>query len=299
MTQESDQLIAPRVCLLQMIGWATRSFPRCRGRWRLIRWLDRHDAWFDSLGWQEITVPNIGKIKVFPGEFIGRCLFLYGTYEDELADIFRRIIRPGDNVVDIGANIGFFTLLASRLCGAQGRVVSIEASPEIFEVLKHNVQINECANVSLHSCAVGAENGAIQFYLAPKENLGMGSLRPMHEDGVRKMVVPLRRLDDLEMLPQPIKLIKIDVEGAEPLVLKGACQLLERDRPFIALELTDEFSRQLGTSAQEAVELLKRYGYSLYQTDNGFKEIQNVCGTQINLFCVPGSHPNIRTILEH
>ncbi len=279
--------------LLKAACWFTRTFPRTRGRYRLIKWLSKQEHWLEGLGWSEIKIRDAGRMKVLPAEFIGRGLFLCGVYEEDILRPFKYLIKPGDRVIDVGANIGFFTLVAGRLCGSEGKVFSFEASPEIFEILKHNVEINEKANIVLHQCAVGDKNGEAQFHPPNRKNMGMGSLRKLEGGKERAVLVPLRRLDELDSDLHSISLIKIDVEGAEPMVLAGARRILERDKPLIIMELTDEFSKQLGSSSQEAVNLLQDLGYSMFLIEAGFHEIKTAPREQTNLFCVPNDQRNV------
>lgn len=283
--------------ILIITGWFTRTFPRCRGRWRLIQWLSRRKQWLAALDWQQIKVRDVGDMKVLPSEFIGRYLFFYGEYEGEVVHLFKHLLSPGDSAVDVGANIGLFTLLASRLCGPKGRVYSFEASPEVLGILKHNVRINHASNIVLHECAVGNGDGVVRFHLAESRNMGLGSMRSLGGSRDRSVTVPVGRLDMLVPQSTRIKLLKVDVEGAEPMVLKGARGIIERDLPFIVLELTDAYSRQLNCCAAEALSLLWEFGYSLHNIGDSYREILDPPTDQVNLLCVPPGRQSMLSAL--
>src|SRR5882762_7707062 len=94
--------------------------------------------------------------------FIGPCLETYGEYGAEEANTFRQLIRPGDVVADIGANIGSHTLLYSQLVGPQGRVIAFEPQPKIFHMLCANLALNGLANVATYQAGVGREAGVLK-----------------------------------------------------------------------------------------------------------------------------------------
>jgi FkbM family methyltransferase len=213
-----------------------RSIPAVRGKQRLARLLlgDLHGAAVvkDRFGFA-YQVPDLR-------EPIGFHLLINSAYEPEVQDLLLSKLHPGDVFIDVGANIGTFTIPAARRVGSSGRVVAIEASPEIFNNLKKNVAVNDVSNVELICAAAGASNDNSEFYPAPIDHFGMGSRAPQFNAAA--ISVPGVTLDSLvERLKLPsVDLIKIDVEGFELDVLKGASGLIESERPpLIIFEFCD------------------------------------------------------------
>lgn len=161
------------------------------------------------------------RMNVNIGDFIGRHIYLHGHYENYVSRTFEKILRPGSNVIDIGANIGYFSLLSSSIVGEKGKVFSFEASSSIFNKLQNNITLNKSTNVYATSCAIGDEEGEVEFYEADNSHLGISSLRNLGEQTSQKIRVKMITIDSrIDQFPT-IDLIKIDVEGAEMKVLKG------------------------------------------------------------------------------
>lgn len=153
-----------------------------------------------------------------------------GTYERDLQNLLVRTVRPGDVVWDVGANVGFFTLLAAKLTGAQGRVVAIEPLPRNLDLLQQHLALNKVANVTVISQAVADAAGTALF--AADASPSMGRL-----DAKAGFVVNVTTIDTLVasgIAPAP-RIIKMDIEGAESRALKGARRTLERNRPVLLL----------------------------------------------------------------
>ncbi len=132
-----------------------------------------------SLGETSIQVRSVGRMLVSPDEFIGRYLYVHGEYEGDMLPLFGAIVRPGDRVLDIGANLGYFTLLASRLARVEGEVHAFEASRSTFDRLAANLALNSLHNVVLHHCAVSDRCGTLDFFDATAANSGLSSLRDL------------------------------------------------------------------------------------------------------------------------
>jgi FkbM family methyltransferase len=166
-----------------------------------------------------------------------------GFYEPETTDLLLRLIKPGSVVYDIGANVGVHTLLASRLAGNTGRVVAFEPLPRNLVFLREHARLNRLANVEIVGAAVSDDVGEHQFdaHDSPSMGrLGWGSLK-----------VKVVSLDGFGGDPD---VIKIDVEGAEAEVLRGAHDLLRRCRPALLVALHDD-------RGPECVRLLSDAGY--------------------------------------
>jgi FkbM family methyltransferase len=153
-----------------------------------------------------------------------------GMYEYEKQELFRQVIRPGDVVYDIGANVGFYTLLASVLVGPSGKVISFEPLPRNLSLLRRHIRLNALANVEVFEGAVSSRRGTARFDAEGLPEMGHLSDRGQFE-------VKVFQLDELVAdgrIPPP-KVMKIDVEGAELDVLEGARDTLRIHRPVILL----------------------------------------------------------------
>lgn len=173
-------------------------------------------------------------------DMIQRFLYVHGVWEPHLTNWLRERLAPGDVFVDVGANIGYCTLLASGLVGEAGRVVSIEASPRIFGQLSGNLAANRVRNVRALHVAVSDAPGTIRIFRAGEDNLGATSIYRA-ENAVDEGEVAVAPLSGL-LAPDEIaraRVIKIDVEGAEIAVIDGLlpCLGAMRDDLEIVVEI--------------------------------------------------------------
>ena len=154
---------------------------------------------------------------------------LLGTYEKEQTLAFEQLVKPGGVMFDVGAHVGYYTLLSAKLVGAEGKVLAFEAMPRNAAYLRQHVSRNRCANVEVIEGAVSNGPGTARF--ARGTGTGTGKLTAEGPIEVRTM-----SLDDVaaERGLAPTS-IKIDVEGAEELVLDGAARVLRESRPVIFL----------------------------------------------------------------
>ncbi len=152
---------------------------------------------------------------------------------------YRKLVRPGDTVIDAGANWGVHTLLLARLTGTQGRVLAFEPHPQVCDELRENIALNELSQVSVHPCGLWNCDSVIPFVLGVSTKSSHIASRPEDADSNKKVDVPCRMLDNVlagENL-QSLRLVKIDVEGAEGRALEGAAQTIAKYRPHLVIEL--------------------------------------------------------------
>lgn len=162
-----------------------------------------------------------------------------GMYEEETCQWLQSNLGDGCVFFDIGANAGYFTLLGSQLVGASGTVVAFEPVPVNVQVVSRQAELNECANVRIEPCALTNSNGPVSFAIeARNANSHLSELRISHAASAPSatVTVPGITLDDWVsqngILPD---VLKIDVEGAEQLVLEGAARTLSEARPRLIL----------------------------------------------------------------
>jgi FkbM family methyltransferase len=185
--------------------------------------------------------------------FVGRSLELYGEWCEGEIILFERLLHPGDVVVDVGANIGTHTLALSKLVGSAGAVHALEPQREIYHLLCKNIENNGLRNAKAYWAAAGATTGSCRL---PKLDYSRAHNFAAVAVGNGDVEVPLLAIDDLN-LPRA-NLIKIDVEGAECEVLRGAETTVRRLRPILYVENNE------GENAKCLVELVRSLAYRLW-----------------------------------
>jgi FkbM family methyltransferase len=210
------------------------------------------------------TVVEVRGHKVFLDPLDSLDLSLQPDYESAVTGLILDKIKPGDTVLDIGANIGYFTLLFAQKAGPTGRVYAFEPSPENFALLKKNVEVNGYGNVTLVNKAVSDRTQTIKLYVS-KTNLGDHHIYDTG-DGRESVDIECVRLDEFfPNLPTNISVVKVDVQGAEFQVMRGAGALLSSNP---AMTIVSEFwpyglSRS-GADPQAYLDLLGEHGFTLY-----------------------------------
>jgi len=194
---------------------------------------------------------------------------LRGDFEAAEWRFVERFLQPGMTVLDIGAHHGFYSLLASVKVGTAGRVIAFEPSPREREKLLRNLALNGYTNVQVEDCALADVAGKQELALVGGINSGCNSLRqPNVTDPISSITVRVETLDEYlagHTLPA-IDFVKLDAEGAELAILKGACKLLTaRPRPVIQCEVEEIRTRPWGYHPREVVALLDTMGYRWFQ----------------------------------
>lgn len=204
-------------------------------------------------------------INVNPTEHIQRQLFWYGYYEKPVGDLLKKLLRPGNTFVDVGANIGYFSLLASGNF-PRGRIISLEPVSKSFEALKANIALNKINNIEAFNIAAGKTEETSTIYLAGDDNTGMSSLhQPENYSGQTEMV-KVTRLDQLavDLKLEQIDVIKIDVEGYELAVLEGMKEVMEKFRPHILLELNPHTLSYFNLKPADVINYTAGFSYDAY-----------------------------------
>lgn len=248
------------------------STPRFLGRYYVVQLLKQFYSVPKDSVW--IDIDDQLKIEVNPrlDKGVESALFYTGVYEVGTLAFIRSTLKDGDVFVDVGANIGLMSMVASKSVGINGRVISIEANPSTASIFKRNVEANKLTNVLLVENAIGSAPGNAKIYPNWHINRGGASLirKGESEEGVDVEIKTLDSvLDDLDLVPT---LIKIDVEGFELEVLKGAQKLLSSSRlPTLIIELSSE-RETAGGNVGEIIQLLKVSGKYRFFINSGSKE---------------------------
>lgn len=183
-------------------------------------------------------------------------------WEPETLPVFLQLVTPGATVIDVGANTGLFTLLASRRDDGV-TVHAIEPIPRVFDLLTSNVSHNSAANVVCHRLALSDREGTVAMYV-PREDLPiMASMLPKWRADSEAIEVRARTLDEfVGTLGRSIDVIKIDTEGTESLVLSGGLRTLAADRPFVICEVL-----AAGHTADDLSALMAGAGYEMFRLE--------------------------------
>jgi FkbM family methyltransferase len=234
------------------------------------------------------------KFDLHLGNDLSLALFVEGTYEpNEFAFLAERL-RPGMTFVDAGANEGLYTLFGARRVGPQGRVLSVEPSTREFERLKSNVAANRLGNVLLVRAALSDRVGTAMLQVAENRHSGQNTL------GSFAYAIQLYEQSETDVIPldvlckrhgiDRIDVLKMDVEGAELSILRGATSMLRRHPPIILFELFNRSLHQQQASTQEVVDLLLALDYKLYVFDEATARLVPFDGSSdasINVVAAP------------
>ncbi len=209
-----------------------------------------------------MTLSNI-HLELEIGDWVQQHLYFLGEYEPSEFLAVQRIVQPGATVIDIGANIGWYTLNLAEWVGSEGRVIGFEPFPQNFQSLEKNIQLNTFNNITAENIAIGQEEGELILHLNTKENnRGMVSVIPT--DNAIHESVKVTTLD-LYLTQNPVEkldFIKIDIEGNEYSALLGMHKTLENFSPAILLEIRDlPELKELNT---KCLNLLNSMGYKQY-----------------------------------
>ena len=250
-----------------MLDKILRRLPTFRGKYRVMKFL--YGQMLKST--QEILLEGKYSCKYFlPNltENVGLDIFINGIYEEETVNFLNRIIPPNGKFMDIGANIGAISIPLSKRRG-DIQVLAVEAAPWIFEYLEKNVSVNQLRNISLVNNAVFDTDNVEMDFFSPREKYGKGSLSPVFsQDGIKILT---RQVDTIirEYSFESVNTLKVDVEGFEHFVFKGALNLLKSDNPpDIVFEFVNwAEALAMGLSPGSAQRLLKDYCYDLYKIE--------------------------------
>lgn len=208
-------------------------------------------------------------------------LSIYGVHEEFKTEFVKKEISKGDVVLDIGANIGYYTLIFAKLVGEEGKVFAFEPDPDNFALLKKNIEINGYRNVILIPKAVSNETGKTKLFLC-EDNKGDHRIYDPH-DGRKSIEVEVIRLDDYyKSYNGKIDFIKMDIQGAEGGAIQGMSLLLQKNKGLkIMTEFWPSGLKGFGIRPEQYVKLLVEHGFRLYQIDEQKKKIEPVNITEL------------------
>lgn len=264
--------------------WTAPAFP---GRWRVQRWAQAHAGAFRGRPPRHIARGDFGFV-VTPEASLD--VYLNGlSAHPPIERILREHVRPGQHVLDIGGNIGWTARLMSMLVGASGSVTAFEPVPAARANLQLNADAAPARNIRVRPEAASDSAGEVDIHLGAEQETALATLR-RPEPGAAGRTLRIRTLTVDSLLPElpTIAFAKIDVEGAEYKVLTGMAALIARDRPVLAIELSDAWLRRMGDSAQVLVARLRGQGYRVMTPGAaGLLPLDTVPAEQVDIVCLP------------
>ncbi|MBD2193889.1 MULTISPECIES: FkbM family methyltransferase [Calothrix] len=251
------------------------SHPNCKNQ--------RIKSIFKFIGWQfykrlthkylDIELISNIKIRCHPDSYSAAAALYCGLYDYDEMNFLLRYLRGSDSFLDIGSNVGIYTLLAASKIKS-GLIYSFEALPKNYSRLTQNIELNQLQQVKPYAIAVSDFTGTTAL------NLAEGDSMPFMTDQVtdNTIKVPTDTLENLLKYESSanLTLAKIDIEGAEILAFKGAVSLLKKQRPYVWIMEINDAVNNFGLQKQDVVKFLQDYGYSLYQYDADTNQIHSI-----------------------
>jgi FkbM family methyltransferase len=221
------------------------------------------------------------QIEEYKGiEGMAQELLFKGTHEPYTTALFKKLVKEGITVVDIGAHIGYFSLLAASLVGEKGRVFAFEPEPRNYAILIKNIELNGFNNVIPLQMAVSNETGKVKLFLArdpSAHSLFRATEADRREDFTKFIMVNTVSLDEFfKGKDLHVDIIKMDAEGAEMMILQGMTQvLLRNDKLLLIAEFNPSYLQNLGLSPQAYWNMLMQFGHKfIYLINEDEKKLE-------------------------
>lgn len=219
------------------------------------------------------------KVKIYPNNDLGRVLYISGTYEPNSLILLKRLLSENSVFFDIGANVGIFSISASRWVGEGGQVIAFEPSSRERKFLADNILLNDLTNVRVEPVAISKQSGLGILNLAIDKHNGQNTLcRQFAYEGVSSgetESVEVMTIDDYvcEHNISRVDVIKMDIEGAEYDALQGASETLKKMRPSLIFEVVKSALDKNGIEVLELEKWIRSHGYALFRIDDFTAEL--------------------------
>ncbi|HCN04581.1 MAG TPA: hypothetical protein DIS79_03090 [Bacteroidetes bacterium] len=239
-----------------------RFFPREHGKYSL---LTRLYFPFAAPTHPQIVIARLRhgfKMYLDISEYLQSYMYMFGAYELPTVKLIRNTFQGESSFLDIGAQMGYITLEAA-VANKRGHVFAFEPEPANFTRLIDNISINSINSIRTYNTALGATTGDLDLYLAEANSGAHSAFQSNANVSEKKVRVPMRTLDSIveQDSIKDISMIKLDVEGYELEVLRGATQVLRQHKPMLIVELNDEIQQAAGSSSSGVKQLLGSFGY--------------------------------------
>jgi FkbM family methyltransferase len=241
------------------------------------------------------------QIWLHPNDGVGRLIFYFGYHEPEIFCFLDKYLREGMVFVDVGANIGSYTLFAAKRVAPTGKVYAFESENETFEKMLHNIEINDFDNIVAKNLAVGNKESEVEIVKdldTAKSYVRISEPNSVPSFLEKNPMICLDRYFEQHSVHK-VDYLKIDVEGFEYNVVKGGKNFIKKNIPsIIQIELINEFLRRSGSDVSSVCKLIKDLGYNFYKLSETSEKLMRIpIGAKPigNVFCV---NKNSRDELE-
>lgn len=224
---------------------------------------------------------------------VGVHLLMKGVYEEYATELFRKMIKKGMIVVDMGAHIGYYTLMSARLVGDEGKIYAFEPYPPSYKLLVKNIQVNGYRNVIPVQKALSNKKGKVTLFLDQRVSGNNSLSRDNVPDLANSIQIESITLDEYfekDVKNLKVDFIKMDTQGAEGLVLQGMTKIIEKNNNLkILMEFWPFGLRNMGEDPQKLLNKLKQYGFQLQRIDEQKQSIENVEVNKLMELCAETS----------
>jgi FkbM family methyltransferase len=252
---------------IQLLAWLGNRFGKPPGFERIVRWFASPEKCSHL---PELCLVRDGLIFLArPGVQVDWHVLFFGSYEPEARNIFRTVLPLGGVAVDVGANVGWHTLLMASLVGAGGRVLAIEPNPDLRRRLHNHLCLNHFSQAEIIPCAAADTERMTDFYAPAAKDLDSGNghvVEAGHAENASTIRVETRRMDAIASAAgvERLDLIKIDVEGFEWPVLRGGENTIAKFRPHIVFEYNAESASRGGGTPELISKFFRTHRYRLF-----------------------------------
>ena len=226
------------------------------------------------------TICDGSRLRVRLDDHDGFAVYYLGDWDRRVTWICRRLLRPGDTVLDIGSNYGLIAMVAARLVGPTGQVHAFEPQPKLADMIRASKEANGFRQIHVHTVALSESSGTLDLFI-PANHSGGSSLAPTEGADDEKLPVAVHHASQYlaHIGVTSVRLMKIDVESHEAQVLRGAANFFASHPPDVVLfESMDRFHRplepQLPFPELPTVRFLRSFGYSLYSIGRSFLKVK-------------------------
>jgi len=286
--------------IFQLYAWIIRHLsPEVKLKFRRIRVTDKINTLFRTKFKPGYIITKKEKHKIFLDSDDSLHLSVHKDWEVFVSKIMYKYVKKGDIVLDLGANIGYYSLLLAKLVGDNGKVYSFEPDPDNFKLLKKNIKANDYHNIVAIQKAVSDRTGKIRLFLE-KDNSTMHKIYRARGENCTTIEIESVSLDDFfKDKNKKINFIKMDIEGAEGGAIKGMQKLLdENDNIIIFSEFCPRAMRGCGIGPEEYFKLLSKFGFIFYNVNEEENKIERTTPEEITLIYNSDGYTNILCIKD-
>jgi FkbM family methyltransferase len=297
---------------LRSVAFLIRNIPLNRSKYHFVEWAGVLNA-RPSFTFYSRQLATRWSSAGFP-DLLTRHMLFEGLYQEDVLLTLQNLVHPGDCVVDVGGHHGLMAVIAAKAAGPQGLVVSFEPNPVARRIFLENCELNGVPNIRLEPLALSDGIGDAKFYVqkgAVSWNSSFyDNFASQHgRDEIEQIEVNMTTLDayaaDRALKPA---FIKIDAEGSEFLILRGAMKTIQKHNPFISMEFNPESARTANTSVEEMQTVLQNAGYGLvvlrklrtgsyrFDRQEPFRPDKHCANELCNVLCIP---PRFRRAWPH